>query len=112
MLAIEKEVYILARNQYNDGFKISKMASGKRQDRPSIIKECVNESLMESGQTDSPFFSLQRSKFVDAVYALANPVMGRTKTEVNDVERYEKHKARMREYRKKRYNIYQRFKSH
>ena len=29
--------------------------------------------------------------------------MGRTKTEVNDVERYEKHKARMREYRKKRY---------
>ena len=42
---------MLARNQYNDGFKISKMASGKRQDRPSIIKECVNESLMEGVMT-------------------------------------------------------------
>ena len=51
MLAIEKEVKILARNQYNDGFKINKMASGKRQDRPSIIKECVNESLMEGVMT-------------------------------------------------------------
>jgi len=29
--------------------------------------------------------------------------MGRPKTEIDDVERYEKHKARMREYRKKRY---------
>lgn len=29
--------------------------------------------------------------------------MGRPKSEIDDVERYEKHKERMREYRKKRY---------
>ena len=51
----------------------------------------VNESLIESGQTDSPFFSLQRSKFVDAVYALANPVMGKTKKESVERELIEKY---------------------
>ena len=55
------------------------------------VADRVNESLIESGQTDSPFFSLQRSKFVDAVYALANPVMGKTKKESVERELIEKY---------------------
>lgn len=55
------------------------------------VADRVNESLIESGQRDSPFFSLQSSKFVDAVYALANPTMGKTKTESVDRETIEKY---------------------
>ena len=45
------------------------------------VADRVNESLIESGQRiDTPFFSLSRPKFVDAVYALANPSMGKTKS--------------------------------
>ena len=55
------------------------------------VADRVNESLIESGQTDSPFFSLQRSKFVDAVYALANPVMGKTKKESVEKDLIEKY---------------------
>lgn len=55
------------------------------------VADRVNESLIESGQRDSPFFSLQISKFVDAVYALANPTMGKTKTQSVDRETIEKY---------------------
>ena len=55
------------------------------------VADRVNEALIESGQTDSPFFSLQRSKFVDAVYALANPTMGKRKTESVDRDLIEKY---------------------
>ena len=55
------------------------------------VADRVNEALIESGQRDSPFFSLQSSKFVDAVYALANPTMGKTKTESVDRETIEKY---------------------
>ena len=55
------------------------------------VADRVNESLIESGQRDSPFFSLQISKFVDAVYSLANPTMGKTKTESVDRETIEKY---------------------
>ena len=34
---------------------------------------------MRSGQLNKPFFHLGSPKFVDAIYALANPVMGKTK---------------------------------
>lgn len=55
------------------------------------VADRVNETLIETGQTDSPFFSLQRSKFVDAVYALANPSMGKRKTESVERELIEKY---------------------
>ena len=55
------------------------------------VADRVNESLIESGQIDSPFFSLQRERFVDAVYALANPTMGKTKTQSVDRETIEKY---------------------
>ena len=55
------------------------------------VADRVNEALVESGQRDSPFFSLQSSKFVDAIYALANPTMGKTKTESVDRETIEKY---------------------
>ena len=55
------------------------------------VADRVNEALIESGQRDSPFFSLQSSKCVDAVYALANPTMGKTKTESVDRESIEKY---------------------
>ena len=55
------------------------------------VADRVNEALIESGQRDSPFFSLQSSKFVDAIYALANPTMGKTKTESVDRETIEKY---------------------
>tara|TARA_A100001201_G_scaffold18253_1_gene20735 strand:+ start:47 stop:1264 length:1218 start_codon:yes stop_codon:yes gene_type:complete len=55
------------------------------------VADRVNEALIESGQRDSPFFSLQSSKFVDAVYTLANPTMGKTKTESVDRETIEKY---------------------
>jgi hypothetical protein len=55
------------------------------------VADRVNEALVESGQRDSPFFSLQSSKFVDAVYALANPTMGKTKTESVDKDTIEKY---------------------
>ena len=55
------------------------------------VADRVNEALVESGQTDAPFFSLQRRKFVDAVYALANPNMGRKKTETVDRDLIEKY---------------------
>ena len=55
------------------------------------VADRVNEALIESGQRDSPFFSLQSSKFVDAVYALANPTMGKTKSESVDRETIEKY---------------------
>ena len=55
------------------------------------VADRVNEALIESGQRDSPFFSLQSSKFVDAVYALANPTMGKTKTQSVDRESIEKY---------------------
>ena len=51
----------------------------------------VNESLVASRQIDSPFFSLQREKFIDAVYALANPTMGKSKTQSVDRETIEKY---------------------
>ena len=50
------------------------------------VADRVNESLIESGQRDSPFFSLQSSKFVDAIFALANPNMGKTKKPTVDEE--------------------------
>ena len=55
------------------------------------VADRVNDALIESGQTDAPFFSLQRRKFVDAIYALANPNMGKRKTEVVDRELIEKY---------------------
>ena len=55
------------------------------------VADRVNEALIESGQTDAPFFSLQRSKFVDAVYALANPSMGKSKREAVDRDLIEKY---------------------
>ena len=56
------------------------------------VADRVNESLIESNQgIDTPFFSLQRSKFVDAVYALANPSMGKRKTESVERELIEKY---------------------
>ncbi len=55
------------------------------------VADRVNEALIESGQTDAPFFSLQRSKFVDAVYALANPSMGKSKRESVDRDLIEKY---------------------
>jgi hypothetical protein len=55
------------------------------------VADHVNTSLIESGQRDSPFFSLQSSRFVDAVYALANPSMGKKKTESVDREYIEKY---------------------
>ena len=55
------------------------------------VADRVNEALIESGQTDAPFFSLQRYKFVDAVYALANPSMGKRKTESVDRDLIEKY---------------------
>jgi len=55
------------------------------------VADRVNEALIETGQTDSPFFSLQRSKFVDAVYALANPSMGKRKTESVERDLIEKY---------------------
>ena len=55
------------------------------------VADRVNEALIESGQRDSPFFSLQSSKFVDAIYTLANPTMGKTKTESVDRETIEKY---------------------
>jgi len=61
------------------------------------VADRANEALIESGQRDSPFFSLQSSKFVDAVYALANPTLGKTKTESVDkgtVEKYIKQHVR------------------
>ena len=56
------------------------------------VADRVNEALIESNQgIDTPFFSLQRSKFVDAVYALANPTMGKRKTESVDRDLIEKY---------------------
>jgi len=56
------------------------------------VADRVNESLIASGQgIDTPFFSLQSSKFVDAVYALANPSMGKKKTETVDRDLIEKY---------------------
>ena len=55
------------------------------------VADRVNEALVESGQTDAPFFSLQRPKFVDAVFALANPNMGKTKTATVDRDLVEKY---------------------
>ena len=55
------------------------------------VSDRVNEDLIESGQIDTPFFCLQRQKFVDAVYALANPTMGKTKSESVDRETIEKY---------------------
>ena len=56
------------------------------------VADRVNESLIESGQDiNTPFFSLSRPKFVDAVYALANPSMGRKKTESVDRDLIEKY---------------------
>ena len=51
----------------------------------------MNESLIESGQLNKPFFHLGSSKFVDAIYALANPSMGKKKTESVDREYIEKY---------------------
>ena len=56
------------------------------------VADRVNEALVESGQgIDTPFFSLARSKFVDQVYALANPSMGKTKTPRVERELVEKY---------------------
>ena len=56
------------------------------------VADRVNQYLIESNQgIDTPFFSLQRSKFVDAVYALANPSMGKRKTESVERELIEKY---------------------
>lgn len=55
------------------------------------VADRVNEALVESGQTNAPFFSLQRPKFVDAVFALANPNMGKTKTATVDRDLVEKY---------------------
>ena len=55
------------------------------------VADRVNESLIESGQRDSPFFSLQSSRFVDAIYALANPSMGKNKKETVDRDLIEKY---------------------
>ena len=55
------------------------------------VADHVNTALIESGQRDSPYFSLQSSRFVDAVYALANPAMGKNKKETVDMELIEKY---------------------
>jgi len=55
------------------------------------VADHVNTSLIESGQRDSPFFSLQSSRFVDAIYALANPSMGKNKKETVDRDLIEKY---------------------
>ena len=55
------------------------------------VADQVNLRLIETGFIDSPFFSLQRSKFVDAVYALANPVMGKAKKESVERDLIEKY---------------------
>ena len=56
------------------------------------VADRVNEALIESGQgIDTPFFSLARPKFVNAVYALANPVMGKVKKESVERELIEKY---------------------
>ena len=55
------------------------------------VADRVNEALIESGQIDRPFFHLGSSKFVDAVYALANPSMGKRKTESVERELIEKY---------------------
>ena len=56
------------------------------------VADRVNQYLIESNQgIDTPFFSLQRSKFVDAVYVLANPSMGKRKTESGERELIEKY---------------------
>ena len=55
------------------------------------VADHVNEVLIESGQINTPFFSLQREKFVDAIFALANPTMGKTKVEATSRETVEKY---------------------
>lgn len=56
------------------------------------VADRVNEALIESGQgIDTPFFSLARPKFVNAVYALANPSMGKNKKETVDRDLVEKY---------------------
>jgi len=56
------------------------------------VADRVNEALMESGQgIDTPFFSLARPKFVDAVFALANPSMGKAKTATVERDLIEKY---------------------
>ena len=55
------------------------------------VADRVNDTLMRSGQLNKPFFHLGSSKFVDAVYALANPAMGKTKKPTiseEDVRKY------------------------
>ena len=56
------------------------------------VADRVNESLIESGQgINTPFFHLGKRTFVDAVYALANPNMGKRKTETVDRDLIEKY---------------------
>lgn len=56
------------------------------------VADRVNEALIESGQgVDTPFFSLARPKFVDAIFALANPSMGKNKKETVDRDLIEKY---------------------
>ena len=56
------------------------------------VADIVNEALIESGQgIDTPFFSLARPKFVDAVFALANPSMGKSKTATVERDQIEKY---------------------
>ena len=56
------------------------------------VADRVNEALIESGQgIDTPFFSLARPKFVDAVFALANPSMGKAKTAAVERDLVEKY---------------------
>ena len=56
------------------------------------VADRVNEALIASNQgLNSPYFSLQKQNFVDAVYALANPSMGKTKKPTvseEDVRKY------------------------
>ena len=55
------------------------------------VADRVNEALVESGQINRPFFHLGSTKFVDAIYALANPSMGKAKKETVERELIEKY---------------------
>lgn len=56
------------------------------------VADRVNEALIElNADQDTPFFSLQSSKFVDQIFALANPSMGKTKVPKVDRDLVEKY---------------------
>lgn len=62
------------------------------------VADRVNDSLIKSGKCETPFFCLQRSKFVKAVHELANPNLGK-KTEIVEMETVEKYiKLNVRNY--------------